>query len=315
MARAAQMQIALRQRRGDAVEPVAELGLGKNEIQLHQHVKIAGDILPVRGAVRRQLHEDAINLNFLLRAQLPQLVVGLHRRHRLDEQRRAGTGHIVHQARNRALVLGLHRHDVALRAHGDDRLLQRFGIARGGNDLLQRVVHARGRGADQPADGRKLAGRGVGDLVLAGDGAGDLVLQKAVGLQGVEQIVDAAFLLPVGGAVGAHIARRLQHARDLQQLARVEHATHVRALQRCAHVLHAGKRRAALDDHHRRRGGRLVQALFHLGAVAGGTQRAGGIPRGGAHRLGGQQVQNRRKLQRFQGFFILFHPMPFTFFQ
>ena len=250
MARAAQLQLLIRQLRRDRVKLVGELGLGKNEVQAHEHVKVARDILPVRGALGRELGEDALDLRFFARAQLPQLVVRLHGGHRLDEQRRTGGRHVVHEAGHGALVLCLDRHHVALGTHGDDRLLQRLGIARRGDDLLQRVVHTRTRGADQPADGRQLARRAVGDLVLAGDGGEDPLLQKAVGLQGAEEVVDARLVLPLAGAVTAHAARRLQHARDVQQLARVERTAHVRALQRRAHVLHAGKRRAALDDHH-----------------------------------------------------------------
>ena len=215
----------------------------------------------------------------------------------------------MHEAGHGALMLRLDRHHVALGTHGDDRLLQRLGIARRGDDLLQRVVHARARGADQPADGRQLARRAVGDLVLAGDGGEDLLLQKAVGLQGAEEIVDARLVLPLAGAVAAHAARRLQHARDVQQLARVERAAHVRALQRCAHVLHAGKRRAALDDHHRRSGARLAEARRHHGAVAARAQGHGLRAGCFAHGLRRQQRQHSRQLQRLQGFFIGIHRM------
>ena len=272
MARAAQLQVLVRQLRRDRVELVGELCLGKNEVEAHEHVKVARDVLPVRGALGRELSEDALDLRLFTCAQLPQLVVRLHGGHRLDEQRRAGGRHVVHEAGHGALVLGLDRHDIALGAHGDDRLLQRLGIARRGDDLLQRIVHARARGADQPADGRQLARRAVGDLVLAGDGGEDLLLQKAVGLQGAEEVVDARLVLPLAGAVAAHAARRLQHACNVQQLARVERAAHVRALQRRAHVLHTGKRRAALDDHHRCGGARLAEAGRHHGAVAARTQ-------------------------------------------
>ena len=216
MARAAQLQVLVRQLRRDRVELVGELCLGKNEVEAHEHVKVARDVLPVRGALGRELGEDALDLRLFTCAQLPQLVVCLHGGHRLDEQRRAGGRHVVHEAGHGALVLRLDRHHVALGAHGDDRLLQRLGIARRGDDLLQRIVHARARGADQPADGRQLARRAVGDLVLAGDGGEDLLLQKAVGLQGAEEVVDARLVLPLAGAVAAHAARRLQHARDIQ---------------------------------------------------------------------------------------------------
>ena len=130
MARAAQRELLIRERGRDRVKLVGKLCLGKDEIKAHEHVKVARDVLAVRRALRRELGQDALDLGLFARTQLAQLVVRLHGGHRLDEQRRAGGRHIVHEAGHGALVLGLDRHDVALGARGDDRLLQRLGIAR-----------------------------------------------------------------------------------------------------------------------------------------------------------------------------------------
>ena len=51
VARAAQLQLLIRQFRRDRVELVGKLGFGENEIQAHEHVKVARDVLPVRGAL------------------------------------------------------------------------------------------------------------------------------------------------------------------------------------------------------------------------------------------------------------------------
>ena len=307
MARAVQRELLIRERGRDCIELVGKLCLGKDEVEAHEHVKVARNVLAVRRALGRELGKDALDLGLFARVQLPQLVVRLHGGHRLDEQRRAGGRHIVHEPGHGALVLGLDRHDVALGARGDDRFLQRLGIARRGDDLLQRIVHARARRTDQAADGRKLARRAVGDLVLTGDGGEDLLLQIAVCLQRAEEVVDARLVLPVARAVAAHGARRLQHAGDVQQLARVERTAHVRALQCRAHILHAGKRRAALDDHHAGGGARLAEACLHHGAVAARPQGHGVGARRLTHGLRRQQRQHGRQLQRLQGFFVGIH--------
>ena len=80
---------------------------------------------------------------------------------------------------------------------------------------------------------------GVGDLVLSHDGAGDLVLQKAVGGQGTEQVVDAGLfpLVPLTVLPGG--AGRPQHRRDVQQLPGVERAPHVGPLEGGRHRLDA----------------------------------------------------------------------------
>ena len=78
--------------------------------------------------VRRKLGEDAVYLDLLARVQLAQLVIGLHRAHRLYKQRHSGGGDIVHESRDCALVIRLDGNDVAVGAHGDYRLLKRFGV-------------------------------------------------------------------------------------------------------------------------------------------------------------------------------------------
>ena len=315
MAGAPERDAALREHGGGAVEPVGQLRLGEDEVEPDEHVEIEGDVLAVRGAVGGELHEDALDLGLLLRAQFAQLVVRLDGGHRLDEERGAGAGHVVHEAGDAALVLGLDGNDIALGAHGDNRLLQRLGVARRGDDLLQRVVHPCARGADQAADGGELRRRGVRNLVLAHDGAGDLVLEELVRLQGGEHVINAGALLLFTQTVGAHGAGSREHARNIEQLARVQHAAHVRALQRRAHVLDAGKRGAAGDDHHLGGGARLVQTTGDLGAVAGGDERSRPLARGAGDGLGREQLQHGRQLQRAEGFHRLFFHTSFTFFQ
>ena len=315
MSRPSERHALLHERRRGGVHLVGELGLGKNDVEAHEHVEVQRNILAVGSTVCAELGEDALDLGLFLRAELAQLVVRLHGRHRLDEERRAGTGNIVDEPRYRALVLGLDGHDIALGARGDDGFLQRLGIARRGDDLLQRVMDSRAGRADQSADGGQLRRSRVRDLVLPDDGARDLFLQEFVRLQGVEKIIDAGLFLALEGAVAAHASRGGKDAGDVDELARIQHAAHVRALQARAHILHARERGTALDYHELAGSSRLVETARDLGAVAGGAEHTGDVLRRSGGRLCRKQIQHGRQLQCFQRSNGLFFHRSFTFFQ
>ena len=149
-----------------AVELVGELGLGKDQIQPDQYLVVGVDVVAVLGAVGGELCEDALDLKLFLGRELAQLVVGLDGRHRLDKERHARGGDVVHESRHGALVVCLDRDDIAVRAHGNDRLLQGPGIAGRGDDLLQRVARPRGRRAHIPPDRGEICRGAVRDLIF-----------------------------------------------------------------------------------------------------------------------------------------------------
>ena len=279
------------------VQLVAELGLGEDEIQPGQQLKIRVNILPVLGAVGGELGKDALDLKLLLGGQLPQLVVGLDRRHGLHEQGLPRGGDVVHQPRHRALVIGPHGHHIAVGAHGDDRLLQRLGVRGRGEDLLQGVARSRGGGAHLAADGGKLRGRPVRDLVLPDDGGVDLLLQKLVGAQGIEQGVDGGLAHGIVPDVAAHQARALEHPGDVQKLPRVERAAEVGSRQGGAHVLYPGEGGAAAHGHHALGGAGLLQAAGDLKAVGRGRERKRALLCRLPHRLLRQHLQHRGQLK------------------
>ena len=107
-----------------------------------------------------------LDLKLFLGRELAQLVVGLDGRHRLDKERHARGGDVVHESRHGALVVCLDRDDIAVRAHGNDRLLQGPGIAGRGDDLLQRVARPRGRRAHIPPDRGEICRGAVRDLIF-----------------------------------------------------------------------------------------------------------------------------------------------------
>ena len=162
--------------RPHGVHVAAQLAAGENQVEVDQDIVIPGDILLKARRLGGERHEDAVDLLLLFRFQLFQFVVRLHHAHRLDEDGRAAGRRVVDKAGQLAAELGLHRHDEAPAALGDDRLLQDALVAGGRDDLLQDLPPLCRRRALVAADVGKLRTGGVGDLILADDGGGDLFL-------------------------------------------------------------------------------------------------------------------------------------------
>ena len=177
MPRPAQVDAALFPHlRPPRVHGVAQLRPGEDGIQLHQQVVVVQDVLPLGGALAGQNAEDAVDLLLLPGLQFLQFVVGLHHAHRLDEQRRAGGGDVMHQSRQTALALRLHRHDEPPVPLGDQRLLQYLGVGRGGDDALQYLPPLGGSHPHTPPYVRQLRAGGVGDGLLVQNGGAYPVL-------------------------------------------------------------------------------------------------------------------------------------------
>ena len=136
----------------------------------------------------------------------------------------------MHKTRYRALVLSLYRHDEAIRAHGDYRLLQRLCIGRRGNYLLQGVAHSRACRSYLSADIRKLGRCAVGYLVLSHYGGRYLFLKKSVRMQGGKQIVNACFSDGIVGDIALDEPCTLQYARDVKKLSCIERSAEVSAV-------------------------------------------------------------------------------------
>ena len=98
--------------------------LGEDVVQFRQRFHRLAQLVGIRRDFRRQRRENPLNLLFFLCRPRFQLVAHFHRRHRLDEQRRAGGRLVMHQPRHAAAVLRLDGQAVAVVAHGDNRVLQ-----------------------------------------------------------------------------------------------------------------------------------------------------------------------------------------------
>ena len=288
--------------RPHGVHLVAQLAPGEDQVQVDQGVVVPLDVLPVGGSLGGELRQDAVDLLLLLGLQLNILVVGLDHPHRLHEQRRSGGGDVVDQPRQVALVLRLHRHHEAAVPLGDDGLLQNFPIAGGGDDLLKDLA-ALGLGRPHvAADVRQLRAGGVGDGVLVRDGPLDLLLQKAVAVEGEEQVVDGGFLRRLVVEVLLGPAGGGQQIRDGQQLPSVQGAAPVRPVQGLRHRLHAGKRRTAPQADEISGRVRLVQQAQHLLRLRLRPEAQGPLLGLGADSLLAQQLQHPGQLQGADGF-------------
>ena len=95
------------------------------EIELDVDAEIGLDLRGFRLHQRRELAEDARDLDVFLHAQRAHAVVGLEAFERFDEQRLPRRARVVHDALDLPGELRFHGHDVAPVAHRDDRVLDR----------------------------------------------------------------------------------------------------------------------------------------------------------------------------------------------
>ena len=244
--------------RAAGVHGVAQLGPGKDHVQMHQHVIVQQDVLHGVGALGGKLPQNALDLLFLPGLQLLQLVVGLHHPHRLHKQRGTGGGNVVYQSRQAALAFRLHRHHKPPVPLGDKGLLQYLGVGGGGDDLLQNLPSLAGSDPHFPPDIRQLGAGGVGDGLLVQNGPVDAILQIFVGVQGAEKPVDGRGLALALLVIFIDSPGRRQQSRNVQQLPGVQHAAPVGSRQRLGHVLHPGKAGGAVQSQPLLGGVRLV---------------------------------------------------------
>ena len=255
-----QAQILVRQFGLRALHLQGKLSPCKDTIQPHQQLVVLQNVLLVGRALSGQLGQNALDLLLLLGQQLPQLIVGLHHAHRLNEEGGAGGRHIVDQTGDGVLMLRLHRHHIPVGADGNDRFLEIFGLI-GGDELLQDVPHLGLGGPHVAADGGQLTAGRVGQLILPYNGVGNGVLQKAVGGESVEEVGDGGFLLAVSVLLGG--TGTAEHRRYLQQLPGVEAASHIRPVEDGPHRLDPGQAGVAPKHQHlHRRRGLLLGPLY-----------------------------------------------------
>ena len=167
--------------RRHAVDAQGVLCLGKDHIQRDEHLIAVADALTEGRSLCGKLSQDPLDLLFLPDEQLAQGVVGIDRRHRLNEKRAARGGNVVDQAGNFGFVFTLDRHDITVAAQGDDGIAQVFSIRGRGNDLLQGFLDLSALNAHMTADVGQLTACGIRDLLLGENGICNFLLQITVG--------------------------------------------------------------------------------------------------------------------------------------
>ena len=96
----------------------------KDEIHLRERRHRGANGLSLVGDVGRQFGQQAEDLLLLGQAQLAQGIVQIDDVQRLDKERDAAAGAIVHDALHASLAIRAHGDDKAPLAPGDERLLE-----------------------------------------------------------------------------------------------------------------------------------------------------------------------------------------------
>ena len=279
--------------------------LGEDKVQLAQHLVVGFDAVRIVRHIRAQFRENALDFRLFLALKHLDLVVSIHDLRRLDEQRRARGGDIVHHARHIAAVLALDRDDKSSVALGDQALLQELRIGRRGDDVIERLAHARVLLAHLTSDICQLGGRRVGDLLLADDRAVDLLLEIPVGMDAGEILIQRGrlALLLLLLAVLADLHRRMQQGRDVQQFAGAEHTAAVGTAERGADLADAAECRCSARRHHFLGIVRLLQRKADILHIVHRTQIARLLLRLPADAQLTQLVEDCIKFQCFIAFF------------
>ena len=226
-----------------------QLRPGKHTVQLREHRIVDGQVLPMPRDLAGELGEYPLDFLALFDKELSKGVIAIHGLHGLNEKRAAGRRHVVNQTRNRALALGLYRHDKPVGANRHDRLLQKFCVGRRCDDLLKPLADGHALAADFAADGGKLRACRVGDLVFGDDGIENPLLQvfirRDLGKEDIEVIFHAVAI-----RVSLRLPRAFENARNAQKLLGTEAPAAHRPVDARAHIAHTGESRRALEGNH-----------------------------------------------------------------
>jgi len=255
----------------------AEECLGEDHVELRQDVQVVYDEVGVRRDLGGERGQDALDLLFLLRRPLLQVVARLHHRHRLDEQRRAACGLVVNQPGDIGAALGLDRQHIAAVALGDDGVLQILGLL-APQKGVQLFAHPVSEEAKVTPDVVELGAGAVGDLILGQNGVEDGLLKLPVGVQVRRQLRQKRRVLPVSDDGLPHQARGLERLRDVQKRLRRQRTARRGDLDEARHVRKILHRRPAGVGHDGTGLRGLTLPHAHHLLVAGGHQRLRALP-------------------------------------
>ena len=228
----------------NGVHVLCQHSLGEDEVQLRQNGEIPGDGFRLLRHQGGEMGQNLLDFFFLLKLQLPQLIVHIYHSHRLNEECGAGGGLIMHHSGHMGFVFGLDREAVTPVTHGYQRVLQ---IGADGA-LIDHGIHLAadplvGRG-DLTAHIPKAGTRVVCYRVLGEDAAGNLVRDGGQGLQ-ILKIAGQGILLDFSALIAALVSfcspGADQKGGDAQKLGGSQSTADLQMFQGGGHVVGAGK--------------------------------------------------------------------------
>ena len=238
-------RLVARNTRLDRAHTQRKLSAGKEKRQLGQVKIIETQGLGCRADVGRKRIQNALDLVLLLGVEHAEFVVGIHHRHGLDEDGRTRGRGIVDESLELVFTFCLYGDNVTPIAHGDDVILQDFGV-RTADIVLQGLLDAVVGLADLAADLGKLTTRLVGDHILGDDGARNAIFKVSVGKQATEDLIECCFKGAVCLSILANLTGRAQKTADVKDLAHGKHRALDGTLASVGDVDHCSKGRHTL---------------------------------------------------------------------
>ena len=166
-----------------STHPVSKLCLGKDHIQLNQHVVIQIDRFSVTCSLAGQFCQNPFNFFLFLQFQLPQSIVGIDCGHGFHKIGTTGSRNIVHKTRHIILAFAFHRNHITALADGNYRLPEEFGIGGRRNNFLKTVTDLSCLDTHMTADVRQFRRCVVSDFFFRQNGAEDFIFQVFIGGQ------------------------------------------------------------------------------------------------------------------------------------
>ena len=174
-----------------------------------------------------------------------ELIVGIYHRHGFYKNGSTRRRGIVNETLEIVFALCLYGNNVTAVAHGNDVILQNFGV--GAADIvLQGLLDAVVGLADLTANFGKLAARFIGNHILGNNRARNAILKVSVGEQTTKDLVQRCFKGSICLGILAYLTCRAQKATDVENFAHRKHRSLDRALASIGDVDDRAKGRHAL---------------------------------------------------------------------
>ena len=155
----------------DRVHFKGKLAFAENKSKQRQIAVVFKKRRGVHGNIRGKLRQNSLDFVGFLSFKKAKLVIGFNDRERLDEKRRTGSGRIVNQTLDLIFIFLLNGDNVTSVSHGNDLLLQKFGVRASRNIFLQGIADSIVFMSHFSADLVKRVAGGIRDHVLTGDTA------------------------------------------------------------------------------------------------------------------------------------------------